>query len=514
MNISMPWNKVIDIFATNCFYRLDDESFDWENSSEETFLVITEVSLLDAVLNARKEVNTGIHNSGIFIETRKDKGSSVLFSKQVSSSSSSSSSSPVETFNKQSTQESVNGLSDVISNDVHMSNASIQLPPLRKLSSASTTVGGSTNILKPSLKRSKTSPLQKDEREERQEERKEGKALISSLALAMRFDTSIQKDVLEMIKKASLPQIPTEHSISSQFEALLQRATQQPLKSTEESSSPFFHNLNSSSSSSSSTSPFLTPPHSSTTSTNFHSSTLPPPDLSTLFMTRIFSALDANTLARHSEIISSTSISTTYSSKKFEDKNEEEEDKQERLYEKLKRRILLLHSVVCSEAARRRVCALIVELCARGYTHLAVTISRWVPICQTVFEFDDSTDTNEQGVDTSVDTILEKLRVDGEWLEVIEHEQKAGNNNNYYWLPLTKWSFPYKVCDECLNLLNKEKISLPYPRFTLTLDSQSNKSDLLLAYAAKFILEGYLEMPFSSLKIKHPSSVAEFLVLL
>jgi hypothetical protein len=229
-------------------------------------------------------------------------------------------------------------------------------------------------------------------------------------------------------------------------------------------------------------------------------------------MTRIFSALDANTLARHAEIISSTSISTTYSSKKIEDKKEEEEeDKQGRLYEKLKRRILLLHSVVCSEAARRRVCALIVELCARGYTHLAVTISRWVPICQPVFEFDDSTDINEQVVDTSVDTILEKLKVDGEWLEVIEQEQKDGTGS---WLPITKWSFPYKVCDECLNLLNKEKISLPFPRFTLTLDSHSNKSDLCIAYAVKFVSEGYLEMPFSSLKIKHPSSVAEFLVLL
>jgi hypothetical protein len=351
------------------------------------------------------------------------------------------------------------GSAAVTNDDLHMNNAPTPPQPpmvsLRKLSSTSS-----------------PSPVFVPEG---------GDAMLSALTLAMRFDPSLREEVLKLVNRVSLPEIPSEKPLStvlvSRIESLLRASikssTELPLN--DDNTSPLSLDVADSPSS-----PSFSFTQSSSTFSLSPPSTLPC-DLSTQQINLI--------------------LNTIYTSTSSTEMNDGVKDK-------LTKRALLLHSAICSEVARRRACALIVELSSRGFSQLAVCISRWVPPCQAVFE--STTSDNEQ-INTSVDAVIQQLKEveegEGEWW--LNREQGQA------WLQLPIWPLPFKVIDSSLHHISEiEKTILPCPRFKLVLESRINRSDLVYALAALYIVQGFLDSPLLGTILKHPSTIADLLVIL
>lgn len=449
---------MIDVFSSNSFLRRTSGSLtladDWEASSEFP-LAIAELSVLDAVLHARQE--SVARRSAA--ETRKEKGGLLPFRSSLettnlfitdpsggqnsSSSSSRSNTAPLH---------DLDGSADIISGDILMNNAPTppQLPTvsLRKLSSTTT----STPLLLAGVEGS-------------------GDSMLAALSLAMRFDPSLREEVVKLVNRVSLPELPSEKPLSSVIVSKLEGLLRASIKSSsdlllnEDNTSPLSLNVIDSPTSPSSAihSPPSPPPHSSISI-----------DLATEYVIRIMDSISSSSLIKMEDGLS----------------------------DMLMRRALLLHSLICAEAARRRACALIVELSARGHAQLAVFISRWVPSCQAVFE---SRATNGAQVDTSVNAVIQLLKEEENWLDR-EHGKS--------WLTLTHWPLPFKVIDASPHISAIEKTTLPCPRFTLALESRINRSDLVNALAALFITQGFVESPLLGSILKHPSTIADLLVTL
>ena len=429
---------------------------DWEASSEFP-LAVAELSVLDAVLHARQE--SVARRSAA--ETRKEKGGLLpvrsslemanLFVTDPSGGQNSSS------FRSNTALlHDLDGSADIISGDILMNNAPTppQLPTvsLRKLSSTTT----STPLLLAGVEGS-------------------GDAMLAALSLAMRFDPSLREEVVKLVNRVSLPELPSEKPLSSVIVSKLEGLLRVSIKSSsdlllnEDNTSPLSLNVVDSPTSPSSAihPPPPPPPHSSISI-----------DLATQQVIRIMDSISSSSLIRMEDGLS----------------------------EMLMRRALLLHSLICAEAARRRACALIVELSARGYTQLAVFISRWVPSCQAVFE---SSATHGAQVDTSVDAVIQRLK----------EEEKEGvfwldREHGKAWLTLSHWPLPFKVIDTSPHISAIEKTALPCPRFTLALESRINRSDLVNALAALFITQGFVESPLLGSILQHPSTIADLLVTL
>lgn len=462
--------NLIDVFSTNSFFRQSSEkgsltlADDWETSSEYP-LAIAELSILDAVLHARQESVT--RGSRSATESRKEKGglfstrSSLETSNPVTMEFTSLHSSSRSNTNNTTRLHDLDGSAAVTNDDLHMNNAPTPPQPpmvtLRKLSSSST---------------SSPSPVLVPEG---------GDGLLSALSLAMRFDPSLREEVLKLVNRVSLPEIPSEKPLSSvlvsRIESLLRASikTSSELPLNDDNTSPLSLNVADSPSS-----PSFSFIQSSSTSSLSPPSTLPC-DLSTQQINRI--------------------LNTIYTSTSSTEMNDGVKDK-------LTKRALLLHSAICSEVARRRACALIVELSSRGFSQLAVCISRWVPPCQAVFE--STTSDNEQ-INTSVDAVIQQLKEveegEGEWW--LNREQGQA------WLQLPIWPLPFKVIDSSLHHISEiEKTILPCPRFKLVLESRINRSDLVYALAALYIVQGFLDSPLLGTTLKHPSTIADLLVIL
>ncbi len=462
--------NLIDVFSTNSFFRQSSEkgsltlADDWETSSEYP-LAIAELSILDAVLHARQESVT--RGSRSTTESRKEKGglfstrSLLETSNPVTMEFTSLHSSSRSNTNNTTRLHDFEGSAAVTNDDLHMNNAPTPPQPpmvtLRKLSSSST---------------SSPSPVLFPEG---------GDAMLSALSLAMRFDPSLREEVLKLVNRVSLPEIPSEkpHStvLVSRIESLLRASikTSSEIPFNDDNTSPLSLNVADSPSS----------PSFSFTQSSSTSSLSPPPtlpcDLSTQQINRI--------------------LNTIYTSTSSTEMNDGVKDK-------LTKRALLLHSAICSEVARRRACALIVELSSRGFSQLAVCISRWVPPCQAVFE--STTSDNEQ-INTSVDAVIQQLKEveegEGEWW--LNREQGQA------WLQLPIWPLPFKVIDSSLHHISEiEKTILPCPRFKLVLESRINRSDLVYALAALYIVQGFLDSPLLGTTLKHPSTIADLLVIL
>lgn len=450
---------MIDVFSSNSFLRRTSGSLsladDWEASSEFP-LAIAELSVLDAVLHARQE--SVARRSAA--ETRKEKGGLLPFRSSlemtnlfITDPSGGQNSSSSSSRSNTALLHDLDGSADIISGDILMNNAPTppQLPTvsLRKLS---TTTTMSTPLLLAGVEGS-------------------GDAMLAALSLAMRFDPSLREEVVKLVNRVSLPELPSEKPLSSVIVSKLEGLLRVSIKSSsdlllnEDDTSPLSLNVVDSPTSPSSAihSPPSPPPHSSISI-----------DLATEYVIRIMDSISSSSLIKMEDGLS----------------------------DMLMRRALLLHCLICAEAARRRASALIVELSARGHAQLAVFISRWVPSCQAVFE---SSATNGAQVDTSVNAVIQLLKEEENWLDR-EHGKS--------WLTLTHWPLPFKVIDASPHISAIEKTTLPFPRFTLALESRINRSDLVNALAALFITQGFVESPLLGSILKHPSTIADLLVTL